>query len=66
MHPTAVPGYWQWHVWKGNCARNTGSPLGGVGKPQREIGDDLTRPFGMTEWLVVPGKSGNADGGKGP
>ena len=41
-------------------------PLGGVGKPQRDIGDDQARLFGMAEWLVVPRKSGNADGGKGP
>jgi hypothetical protein len=67
MHSTAVPGYWQWHVWKRNCARNTGSPKGrGFGKPQRDIGDDQARPLGMAEWLVVLRKSGNADGGKGP
>ena len=33
---------------------------------QRVIGDDQTWPDGMAEGAVVPGKPGNAGGGKGP
>ena len=38
----------------------------GLGNSNEESVTIRLGPFGVAEWLVVPGKSGNADGGKGP
>jgi hypothetical protein len=46
--------------------RNTGSPGGDRKKDQPAARERQAGPFGVTERLVVPVRSGNADGGKGP
>ena len=45
---------------------NTGSPSGDCGKDQLTAREGQVGPCGVTERLVVPRKSGNADGGKEP
>jgi hypothetical protein len=46
--------------------RNTGSPGGDCCTDQLTAREGQVGPFGVTERLVVPRKSGNADGGKRP
>jgi hypothetical protein len=46
--------------------RNTGSPIGDCNTDQRATRERQAGPYGVAERSVVPAKSGNADGGKGP
>jgi len=46
--------------------RNTGSPSGDCNTDQRATRERQAGPYGVAERSVVPAKSGNADGGKGP
>ena len=45
---------------------NTGSPVGGVARAKPDPCEGQAGPNRVAERPVVPGKSGNADGGKGP
>ena len=44
--------------------RNTGSPAGGVATRQLTAREGQVGPVRVAEKLVLPGRSGNADGGK--
>ena len=46
--------------------RNTGNPGGDCKRDQRAARERQAGPSGVTERSVVPVRSGNADGGKGP
>jgi hypothetical protein len=46
--------------------RNTGNPSGDCNRDQRAARERQAGPYGVAERSVVPVKSGNADGGKGP
>ena len=47
-------------------ARNTGSPLAWCRNNQPDAREGQAGRLGVAERFVVPGKSGNADGGKEP
>src|SRR5262245_65592309 len=60
------PGYWRWHVWKGNRqATREARPVGARGS-QRSLGDERARPGRVADGPVVAGTPGNAGRAKGP
>src|SRR5262245_19268872 len=60
------PGYWRWHVWKGNRqATREALPVGARGS-QRALGDERARPGRVADGPVVAGTPGNAGRAKGP
>ena len=65
MIPVAVPGYWRQHVHKGKRTQH-GKPLGVAREGQPNAREGRFGRHGVAERLVVPGKPGNAGGGKGP
>jgi hypothetical protein len=46
--------------------RNTGSPCGDCNADQLAARERQAGPYGVAERPVVPARSGNSDGGKGP
>src|SRR5580704_6263660 len=60
------PGYWRWHVCKGNQQATRETLAVGARDSQRALGDEPTRPCRVAERPVVVLTPGNAGRAKGP
>ena len=66
MHRRVPPGYWRQHAWKRGMDATREALAGGHGTCQLTAREGQVRPVRVAERPTVPGKPGNAGGGKGP